>query len=209
MTDKEKIKAEIERLKESGCASPIVICDTLLAFIDSMQEEPASEVWHDASEKPIYKSYSKNGNQIAVYGKTSIGYGMSICSLIDNNTIYSPVAKKEYVWGDCPFTKWAYTSDLLNLDNSCNFGKNLQEEPVSEDLEEAATTFADVHVYATRMVCFKAGANWQKQQMMKNAVNTEVCHIFGDKDKAFFPMYGMDMKQGDKVKLIIIKQKEE
>ena len=39
MTDKEKIKAEIERLKESGCASPIVICDTLLAFIDSMREE--------------------------------------------------------------------------------------------------------------------------------------------------------------------------
>ncbi len=43
MTDKEKIKAEIERLKESGCASPIVICDTLLAFIDSMQEEPVNE----------------------------------------------------------------------------------------------------------------------------------------------------------------------
>ena len=39
MTDKEKIRAEIERLKESGCASPIVICDTLLAFIDSMREE--------------------------------------------------------------------------------------------------------------------------------------------------------------------------
>ena len=39
MTDKEKIRAEIERLKESGCASPIVICDTLLVFIDSMREE--------------------------------------------------------------------------------------------------------------------------------------------------------------------------
>lgn len=40
MTDKEKIRAEIERLKESGCESPIVICDTLLTFIDSVQEEP-------------------------------------------------------------------------------------------------------------------------------------------------------------------------
>ena len=39
MTDKEKIRAEIERLKESGSASPIVICDTLLAFVDSMREE--------------------------------------------------------------------------------------------------------------------------------------------------------------------------
>jgi hypothetical protein len=43
MTDKEKIRAEIEKLKESGCASPIVICDTLLAFIDSMQEETVSD----------------------------------------------------------------------------------------------------------------------------------------------------------------------
>ena len=43
MTDKEKIKVEIERLKDSGCASPIVICDTLLAFIYSMQEEPVSD----------------------------------------------------------------------------------------------------------------------------------------------------------------------
>ena len=43
MNKVEKIKAEIERLKESGCASPIVICDTLLAFIDSMQEEPLIE----------------------------------------------------------------------------------------------------------------------------------------------------------------------
>ena len=39
MTDKEKNRTEIERLKESGCASPIVICDTLPAFIDSMREE--------------------------------------------------------------------------------------------------------------------------------------------------------------------------
>ena len=42
MTELEKIKVEIERLKESGCASPIVICDTLLAFIDSMQEVPCN-----------------------------------------------------------------------------------------------------------------------------------------------------------------------
>jgi len=43
MTDKERqyLIAEIERLKD--CASPIVVCDTLLSLIDSMQEEPISE----------------------------------------------------------------------------------------------------------------------------------------------------------------------
>ena len=39
----QKIREEVERLKESGCASPIVIYDTLLAFIDSMQEETVSD----------------------------------------------------------------------------------------------------------------------------------------------------------------------
>ena len=48
-----------------------------------------------------------------------------------------------------------------------DMGKNSQE-PVSDDLEEAATTFADVHVYATRKICFKAGAKWQKEQFEKN-----------------------------------------
>ena len=43
-----------------------------------------------------------------------------------------------------------------------SFINSLPEEPVSEDLEEVSTTFADVHVYATRKVCFKAGAKWQK-----------------------------------------------
>ena len=37
----EEIRAEIERLKED-CASPMVICDTLLSLIDSFKEEPIS-----------------------------------------------------------------------------------------------------------------------------------------------------------------------
>ena len=59
MTDKEKIRAEIERLKESGCASPIVICDTLLAFIDSMQEETVSDELKEFAEEwdeSLYRS---------------------------------------------------------------------------------------------------------------------------------------------------------
>ena len=43
LSKEELIRQEIERLKESGCASPIVLCDTLLAFIDSMKEESVSD----------------------------------------------------------------------------------------------------------------------------------------------------------------------
>ena len=53
---------------------------------------------------------------------------------------------------------------------------------------------------------FANGMADMKQQMMEKAVDTEVCHIFGNEDKAFFPMYGIDMEQGDKVKVIIIKE---
>jgi len=38
----EQIKAEIESLK--NCSSPIVICDTLLSFIEFLQQEPLSSV---------------------------------------------------------------------------------------------------------------------------------------------------------------------
>ena len=124
MTDKEKIKAEIERLKESGCASPIVICDTLLAFIDSMQEEPVNE----ELEKVAYE-YS----------------------------LY-PVAPSKFV---------------------------LAEQG------------------------FKDGANWQKQQLMKKAIEGIVTtNIDGwiNVMTGFIRPKEAGANFGDKVKLIIIKE---
>lgn len=46
MTDKEiivAIRAEIERLKKENNGSPLSVCNDLLSFIDSMQEEPVNE----------------------------------------------------------------------------------------------------------------------------------------------------------------------
>ena len=48
----------------------------------------------------------------------------------------------------------------------------VQEEPVSEELEEASRNYADNEeygddVYFAIKVAFKAGAQWQKEQMMK------------------------------------------
>lgn len=43
MKEIQKIKAEIERLKNSGCASPVSVCDDLLNFIDSLSQEPADK----------------------------------------------------------------------------------------------------------------------------------------------------------------------
>jgi hypothetical protein len=41
----------------------------------------------------------------------------------------------------CKGDIYSYIDDLLNLDNFCNFRKNLQEEPVSEDLEKEISDY--------------------------------------------------------------------
>lgn len=55
MTDKDKIKAQIEKLKSpkgngdywNGYDTAL---DDILSFIDSMSEEPARKVWHGMDE---------------------------------------------------------------------------------------------------------------------------------------------------------------
>lgn len=67
MTDKEKIRAKIERLRKSyqikyqelDCTSPEImsvcakrnLCQDILSFIDSMQEEPVSEDLEEAAQR--------------------------------------------------------------------------------------------------------------------------------------------------------------
>ena len=82
----------------------------ILRYINSLQEKPVS-IWHDASEKPEHEDLLIETNDGRIIHRQSINnYGM--------------------------VKKWAYTSDLLNLDNSCNFGKKSQEKTVSIDFEQ-------------------------------------------------------------------------
>lgn len=78
MTDKEKIRKEVERLKESGCASPIVICDTLLAFIDSMQEEPVSEDLEEELDSYIKDNFTIDKEQLDRFGLDEKDYMYSM-----------------------------------------------------------------------------------------------------------------------------------
>lgn len=68
-----------------------------------------NNIWHDKREVPE----CKEDDQIIVYGQTSAGIGCSVCGIIEDGVIYSPLTGKEYKWGECPFTKWAYINDLL------------------------------------------------------------------------------------------------
>lgn len=89
---------------------------------------------------------------------------------------------------ECMYAKDHYTDDDRKVlcegcEEECEYAQ--KEEPVSEDLEEAAKHYLysnilydDVYVgNPTDKDCiemFKAGANWQKQQMMKDAITGQL-----------------------------------
>ena len=94
-----------------------------------------------------------------------------------------------------------------------------KEEPVSEDLQEAAMMhFKDVMerkaktgLETANMTSFKAGAQWQKEKMIKEVVDGKVIARFplaSDplyNDVEIYLNFTRGLSEGDKVKVIIIK----
>ena len=88
--------------------------------------------------------------------------------------------------------------DLVTFINS------IPEEPVSEDLGEIVLEGTNFNKswYAHPELAFKAGANWQKEQMMKETVEVEVW----DEKPPHITYFPKNLKGGDRVKLIIVKE---
>lgn len=102
----------------------------------------------------------------------------------------------------------------------------LVEKYVSEDLEEVARKYAGIpedsphdlkYCVQDKKAKYDAvlyGAQWQKQQIMKNAQDGVITFdYYGDDDKTYgciahdsFSLEELGLKDGDKVKLIIIKE---
>lgn len=85
----------------------------------------------------------------------------------------------------------------------------LQEEPVSEDLEEAAQRYNEDMSWCweapkyPHLEAFKAGAKWQKEQMMAKAVDGTARP---DYNEIWCNLASSNLKDGDKVKVIVIKE---
>lgn len=116
----------------------------------------------------------------------------------------------EYNLSHCKMDRGAWMQQASVCTKLLSFIDSMQEEPVGEELEEEALVYAatgeislegklviDEEIYET----FKAGAQWQKQQMMKDAVDVEVW----DEKPPHITYFPKNLKGGDKVKLIIIK----
>lgn len=153
------IREEIERLKD--CASPIVVCDTLLQFIDSIQEEPKGKGFFD---------------------------GVDFLPVVE---------KQEPISEDLDFQTFAKEMDKVFALPS-DITKNTEEDPLNWEYAIA-----------------RHFANWQKQQMMKDA-QLGIIEERADGLLGWNTVYGTDkdyrnyllshFKNGDEVKLIIIKE---
>lgn len=115
---------------------------------------------------------------------------------------------------------------ILELQNVLTFIDSLQEEPVSEELEEAAIMYAKeeynhknpatlpdrcIGCYTPLMYAFKDGAKWQKEQMLEKAFNGYVIEDIeeGEGDFLLSTEYlpkSIGLKDQQKVKVIVIKE---
>ena len=103
--------------------------------------------------------------------------------------------------------------ELKKIEQKPVWSQDVQEEPVSEDLDEAADEYATdfsnsiaskAAVNAVRYA-FKAGANWQKEQIMAKAIDAHVNYAWSSLCFGGFDWSKTGLNIGDKCKLITIK----
>lgn len=118
-----------------------------------------------------------------------------LCTMDEHMAFYNDTAKEEY----------RFLSEIEELI------KALQEEPVSEELEEAAVEYSGKESHPLNNA-FKAGAKWQAEQMMANAVDG--AFIRRNRYTKKNVLNGLDMtcdaiqcfKDKDKIKVLFIKE---
>lgn len=191
----EKIRAEIERLKEKytnmmPSIQKCSVCDELLAKLDTLKEQPTCEGFDG--------EFSKFSNDV------DAEHPFPIC--VDE---FKDFARHFYELGRrskrnieiCPHTIKS-KSYGMNKPKVC---EGLEEEIVKVCDDFAFPLYGLADDYGRELVNKLARhfANWQKEQMMKEAVEGRVV------DAGIFATYNTPVEythSGDKVKLIVIKE---
>lgn len=209
-----KVRAEVERLhkeyrRKEGAWHYRKALRTVLFLIDTMQKEPV-KIKKGFKYRCLSDMVNKDTGNIAFIGD-------KIYLAPKDNTLVS----EENGW-------LCDTSE-----NASNF--ELVEEPVSEDLEDAANNAvisvipsfgqknSDGSYVSSYRDCFKReefinlfidGAKWKKEQMIAKAIDGVVTFdYYGDDDKTYgciahdsFCLEDFGLNDHDKVKVIVIKE---
>lgn len=152
MTDKEKIKAEIERLIKENNGSPISVCNDLLYFIDSLPEEPVSDDW----KAEMNRYLESNGMFIDTDNRKVKRYNGDS---VDNIWDYEDIARYFVNWQKRQFEK--------NRLAACD--KQTPEEAQCE-MDFVMSIIEKEHRYPTFDDAIKYGMKVQKELMMKDVV---------------------------------------
>ena len=198
----------------------------LLVF-DTLQEQPVRPSVEDAMKEldekiaKVKKAGSWKNPELLneMRDEQSICNGSEECEEILDNEIFDWLYNNDCRGWDKYGNIYVSKTDLRNLVKTfINTYHSNQEQPVCEDLEKAARVFAspmaqkdlehlDEYAYSPADVrAFIAGATWQKEQMMKEAVEG---FIFQSEDyypKELVGRYEGELKHGDKVRIIIVKE---
>ena len=181
----EQIRSEVERMKNDSVH--LHTYDELLSFLDTLQEQPVCEELEEEIES----------------FKEKIGFPVYWCDEKEQMDWLSIIARHFYELG-CRRTAEKY--DEIEYKR--------QRAGVCEELEEAAkqhscyeedceNTFYEPIVRNA----FKAGATWQKEQMMKEAVEGKVYAVFPS-NQVLCGAVTSTLKYGDKVRIVIVKEDE-
>lgn len=148
--------------------------------------------------------------------------------LIDKSALVAKIEKrrnKHFNFGGSPSSEYCHEdNEILGIINTLDVKE--VEETVSEELEEAIKEHTEKErlrkaelglpfFMPTDFVSgFKAGAQWQKKQMMAKTIDGDVTFdYYGDDDKTYgciahdsFCLEDFGLKDFDKVKMILIKE---
>ena len=194
MTDKEKlnaIRAEIHRLVDVRGYDRGMAID-LFAFMDSLPDGPVSEDLKEAARKAGQKYFPDEEN---IWARPNYEAKKAECAF-----------KEGANWGRNQ-AKVEIQAQSMALAHGCP-----KEEPVSEELEYASEKYvcrfsSSKYGHDKMKDAFIAGAQWQKEQMMKDAVYGLVCG-HDESSPAWIDLNLLNkpnVKVGTEVKLIIIK----
>lgn len=212
MTDKEIVERAKEAEKRTGFGelvhSPIskgVNSAYGIGFIEGMVEYRNS-----IQEEPVSK----------VYTFKSIPRLLEMIEPTDRAKFYATKLAERLESEGYPFDATLVRESIKIMNGEKVAMATMDKEPVSEELEEKAKRYATegdeisgLYIIDEEVEAFKAGAQWQRQQLMKNAIERKV-----QIDAGGYPyidvnveLYDYDKdiplaKEGDKVMVNVIKE---
>ena len=212
MTDRDIIRAEIERLKECCDYNEENAYDKILSFIDSMEEESVSEdlekIVEEIAEPTILNAYGTK--ELAKRLRNTI-YGTSVSEGLEEASKNHAVerfrtTRDEFLAEKC---KWSFEA-------GAKWQKGKDEfitEDLGEYINELSKQFPEVSFAKLSRIAVRV-AKWQKEQMMAKAIDGHVTFEFYGLDSKTYGTIAHDpiclddlgLKDTDKVKIIVIKE---